>query len=547
MAEVNRRDFLSGLGLTVGASLAALPGLPSVGVAHAQSPVKGNITDTPYKIGHMTFFTGPAAVLGEPMFKGQQLAADETNAAGGLLGKRKIELLKADENAGTDANVKELRRLKLSEKIDFFCGITSSGNTPALGPVAEELKVLTMFVDGCTDFLFDKAVPNLHYAFRTTNIQSADGITTALAIVQTWPKAKRIAHIHPDYSYGRNAFDHIKIVMKKMMPQAEIVSEGWPKLGTTDFSLAHHQGHLLQARPGRVLGVGRRLRGHVRRPLRYGMFQKAKFATTLALGVAPHALGKDHPEGVIAGAQATIITSRTLAATSGPTTRRSWRSTTRSSTSTRTSRPRALYTTTYMPKAAIEKANRLVGGMAGRRRHHRDAGRHDWPARRATCTSVPTTTRDKDAMIGFSKNTDEYPFPILIRRASSPFRSAHHGASRLAEGRADLDVHLIDKTGRRPRPEPLSRGRRSSPALSFLRENSHRRSGHAADRFARAGHELTFYPAFIRRRSPPVGRPRARQPRLANIAAGLRGRRSVPGRRAREDPLRVSCFAAGPC
>jgi len=106
----------------------------------------------------MTFFTGPAAVLGEPMYKGQLLAAEEINATGGLLGKRKIEILKADENAGTDANVKELRRLKLSENIDFFCGITSSGNTPALGPVAEELKLLTMFVDGCTDFLFDKAV-----------------------------------------------------------------------------------------------------------------------------------------------------------------------------------------------------------------------------------------------------------------------------------------------------------------------------------------------------------------------------------------------------
>src|SRR5258705_439084 len=169
----------------------------------------------------MPFFPGPAAGLGEPMFKGQQLAAEEINAAGGLLGKRKIELLKADENAGTDANVKELRRLKLSENIDFFCGITSSGNTPALGPVAEDLKVLTMFVDGCTDFLFDKAVPNPHYVFRLTNIQSADGCTTALAIAQTWPKSKRIAHIHPDYSYGRNAFDHLKIVMKKLMPQAE--------------------------------------------------------------------------------------------------------------------------------------------------------------------------------------------------------------------------------------------------------------------------------------------------------------------------------------
>src|SRR5215467_10829799 len=221
LEDATRRSFLNGLGVTVGATFAAASGAVSfAGVAHAQAPPKGTIPDQPYKIGHMTFFTGPAAVLGEPMYKGQLLATEEINGAGGLLGKRKIEVLKADENAGTDANVKELRRLKLSEKIDLFCGITSSGNTPALGPVAEELKALTIFVDGCTDFLFDKAVPNPHYIFRITNQQSADGVTCALAAAMTWPKVKRIAHIHPDYSYGRNAFEHFTIVMKKLVPQA---------------------------------------------------------------------------------------------------------------------------------------------------------------------------------------------------------------------------------------------------------------------------------------------------------------------------------------
>src|SRR5882762_11258015 len=102
-------------------------------VKAATEPPKGKIPDTPYKTGHMTFLTGPAAVLGEPSLKGHILAAEEINAKGGLLGKRKIETIKADENAGTDANVKELRRMKASEKIDFFTGITSSGNTPALG------------------------------------------------------------------------------------------------------------------------------------------------------------------------------------------------------------------------------------------------------------------------------------------------------------------------------------------------------------------------------------------------------------------------------
>ena len=158
---VDRRKFLGALGVTVGgtglagASLVAGPQL----VKAAAEPPKGKIPDTPYKTGHMTFLTGPAAVLGEPSLKGHILAAEEINAQGGLLGKRKIETITADEAAGTDANVKELRRMKLEGKIDLFTGIISSGNTPALGPVAEELSLLTIFVDGCTDFLFDKAVP----------------------------------------------------------------------------------------------------------------------------------------------------------------------------------------------------------------------------------------------------------------------------------------------------------------------------------------------------------------------------------------------------
>ena len=124
------------------------------------------------------------------------LAAEEINAEGGFLGKRKIETITADESAGTDANVKELRRMKLSEKIDLFTGVISSGNTPALGPVAEELGVLTMFIDGCTDFLFDKAVPKPKYVFRMTNIQSADGVTSAVGAAKAWPEVKRIAS-HP--------------------------------------------------------------------------------------------------------------------------------------------------------------------------------------------------------------------------------------------------------------------------------------------------------------------------------------------------------------
>src|SRR6266487_5732041 len=159
--EVSRRDFLNALGVTVGAAAAGAAGLVATPEpAQAQEPAKGKISDKPLKMGHMTFFTGPAAVLGEPSYKGHILAAEEINAQGGLLGKRKLETVTADEAAGTDANVKEMRRMKLEGKIDLFTGVISSANTPALGPVAEELGVLTIFTDGCTDFVFDVADPN---------------------------------------------------------------------------------------------------------------------------------------------------------------------------------------------------------------------------------------------------------------------------------------------------------------------------------------------------------------------------------------------------
>ena len=250
-SAASRRGFLSTLGVAVGG--AGLAGAGLVGGARvlkaAQEPAKGKIPDTPFKVGHMTFLTSAAAVLGEPSLKGHTMAAEEINAKGGLLGKRKIETITADEAAGTDANVKELRRMKLDAKIDLFTGVISSANTPALGPVAEELRLLTMFTDGCTDFLFDKAVPNPKYVFRITNIQSADGITAAIGVAQTWPQVRKIAHIHPDYSYGRNAAEHFT-------PGARTAAAGdRDRLGKLAearhhrLHRAHHQDHVGAARP----------------------------------------------------------------------------------------------------------------------------------------------------------------------------------------------------------------------------------------------------------------------------------------------------------
>jgi branched-chain amino acid transport system substrate-binding protein len=362
--QVTRRDLLKRLGVSIGAAAAGAGSIVMPKVAEAQQKFtpKGTVPSTPFKTGHMTFFTGPAAVLGEQSYKGHILAAEEINAQGGLLGKRQIETLKADEAAGTDANVKELRRLKLSEKIDLFTGVISSGNTPALGPVAEEVKCLTIFVDGCTDFLFEKAVPDPHYIFRLTNIQSADGAMAAIGAASAWPEVRKIAHIHPDYSYGRNAFDHFNVVMKKLTPgKIDVVSEAWPKLGTTEFTA--HITKTISAKPDLLFCSvwGGDYVALYKQALRYDLFKKMKVATTLAFGVAPHALGPDHPEGIVAGVHSNYhfmyppgnrwpLNTQFVKKFYDR-----WKE-------YPNFQAEGSYTTLHMLKLAIEKANRLVGG-----------------------------------------------------------------------------------------------------------------------------------------------------------------------------------------
>jgi len=301
----------------------------------------------------------------------------------------------------------------IPEQIDLFTGVISSGNTPALGPVAEELKLLTIFVDGCTDFLFDKAVPNPHYIFRITNMQSADGVTAAVATAMTWPQVRKIAHIHPDYSYGRNAFDHFTVAIKKLVPGTDVVYEGWPKLGTTDFT--SHITNAIGKKPDLLVSSvwGGDYIAMYKQALRYDLFKKMKFTSMIAFGVAPHAIGKDHPEGVIGGIHSNYYF------TNPPANR--WPLNTQFVKKYYDRwkeypnfQSEGSYVTMGLLKQAVEKANKLTGG---------------WPDDDAVISQLSGASISgpagylhirpdnhqgyKDAVTGFSVNSGDYPFQIL--------------------------------------------------------------------------------------------------------------------------------------
>ncbi len=411
---MDRREFLNTLGVTVGAAAlgAGVGALPVAGPVEAQETARGRIPDTPVKFGHITILSGPGAILGSPSLKGHTLAAEEINAAGGLLGKRKIETIIADEAAGPDACVKEVKRMKLSERIDYFSGIIAAHNQLAVGPVVEELKLLTIMTEGCIDRLFEVEVPNPKYLFGMTNILSADGVTTALAVARTWPDVRRIAVVHPDYAFGRWFHMHFEAARQKLMPRAEVVSESWVPFPSTEFN--SHITKTLGAKPDLVVTSlwGGMYVTFYRQALPHGLFTRARLAGNINFGVVPQAIGKDHPEGALAGVHSNYHFTYPPASQS-PVNRQFVQRYHQRWNEYPSYTAEAAYTGLYLFKTAVEKANRATGGWPDDEAISKHLEGLTMSAPSGEVRVRPEDHRAfKNVKVGFSKNLPDYPFPV---------------------------------------------------------------------------------------------------------------------------------------
>ena len=106
--------------------------------------------ETPIKVGLISPLTGAWTVYGKAHSAGFQLAVDEINAAGGVLG-RKIEVLIGDSKTEPRIVVEQANRLVREEHVDFLAGTFSSAERNAAGPVvtaANKVLLYPTFYEG---------------------------------------------------------------------------------------------------------------------------------------------------------------------------------------------------------------------------------------------------------------------------------------------------------------------------------------------------------------------------------------------------------------
>jgi branched-chain amino acid transport system substrate-binding protein len=135
-------------------------GLTLHGVALAADPIK---------IGLVTALSGQSALAGEAITRGLTVAIDEINAKGGLLGGRKLELVRRDDEANPAKGVVAARELIFKEKVAVLFGGLDTPVSMAIVPVSNQEKVpfVGPWAAG-TAITKNGATPN--YAFRVSAV-----------------------------------------------------------------------------------------------------------------------------------------------------------------------------------------------------------------------------------------------------------------------------------------------------------------------------------------------------------------------------------------
>lgn len=186
-------------------------------------PLCATAADT-IKIGEINTYSKLASFT-IPYRNGWQLALEEINAAGGVLGK-KIEVISRDDAGKPGEAVKIAEELVRKDNVAFIMGSFLSNVGLAMADFAGRNRVLYIAAEPLSDALVWSK--GNRYTFRlrpSTYMQAA-----MLAKEAAKNPAKRWATIAPNYAYGKDAVNAFKKILSSLRPDVVFVAEQWPAL-----------------------------------------------------------------------------------------------------------------------------------------------------------------------------------------------------------------------------------------------------------------------------------------------------------------------------
>jgi branched-chain amino acid transport system substrate-binding protein len=148
------------------------------GCAQSTKEASSNVPET-IKVGLNYELSGGVATYGQGLTSGVELAVEEINKNGGVLGKQ-LELVKVDNKSDNAEAANVSSRLAVKDKVVAILGAATSGNTKAASPAANENKVPLISASATADDVtVDSNGKVREFIFKTCFSDSFQGVTMA--------------------------------------------------------------------------------------------------------------------------------------------------------------------------------------------------------------------------------------------------------------------------------------------------------------------------------------------------------------------------------
>jgi branched-chain amino acid transport system substrate-binding protein len=252
------------LRLAAAASVAACLGVP----AHAQGTIK---------IGELNSYKSQPAFL-DPYKKGWELAIEEINAKGGVLG-RKLEVVSRDDGGNPGDAVRVADELVTREGVNILAGTFLSNIGLAVTEFAGKKQVFFLAAEPLTDKITWQNGNKYTFRLRaSTYMQVAMVMPAAIAA-----KKKRWALTYPNFEYGQSGVENFKKLLKAAQPDVEFVTDQATPLGRLDAGAVVQA--IDDAKPDAIFNMqfGPELAKFVREGTTRGVF-KDRFVVSLLSG-----------------------------------------------------------------------------------------------------------------------------------------------------------------------------------------------------------------------------------------------------------------------
>jgi len=190
-----------------------------------KAPESSALSDIP--VGEFASLTGATASFGQSSHKGTQMAIDEINAAGGVLGQ-KLRLITEDDQSKPGEAATVVRKLISRDRIVALLGEVASSRSLEAAPICQQAGI-PMISPASTN---PKVTEVGDRIFRVCFIDPFQGTVLAkFALSRGWKKVAILTDVKQDYSVGLSEFFKAYLTANG----GEVVGEQSYSSGDKDF------------------------------------------------------------------------------------------------------------------------------------------------------------------------------------------------------------------------------------------------------------------------------------------------------------------------